>query len=99
MTPEVQSVRKELYFAMGNCFTGAFGYAADGRIEEAKAAKNCLFVFVQFGVRAKLITAIEGNEILDCMRENGVGSHLVFEKHGHAEESADALIAVATGGK
>lgn len=98
MTPELQNVRKELYFFMSNCFTGAFGYALDGRQQEAEAAKNSLFSFIQFGVRTKLITPVEGNELLECMRKDGVGSHLLFEKHGHAEESAAGLFAIATGG-
>ena len=97
MTPELQSIRKELYFVMGNCFTGAFGYELDGRLEEAATAKNSLFVFIQFGVKTKLITPAEGNELLECMRKNGEGSHLLFEKHGHADESVSSLVAVATG--
>ncbi len=95
---ELQAVRKELYFVMGNCFVGAFGYALEGRQEEARAARDGIFLLVQFGARAKLLTAAEGNELLECIKNDGLGYHLLFWKHGHADESADALVAVSVGG-
>lgn len=97
MTDEMMAVRDELYFAIGNCCTQVMLCEMNQKDTEMKNAKNIGYFMCQFGVRAKLISPNEGNDLLALLKENGSGCANVFEKHGQLEQSASSLASMAGG--
>ena len=92
-----KNLRDEFYFAIGNCLTGLDAYTMEGRKQAADAAEAGGFVLIQFGVRVNIITPDEGNDLLACLKKKGLGSAIVFEKHGQMDQAADAIISLFTG--
>lgn len=93
---KVADVRSELYVALGNCFVTVMAY--DPKNPNVAAAKDGAWLLLQFGQRSKLINTKELKELLDCLKDNGTGYAVVFEKHDEGDAAAEALVAAVTAG-
>ena len=93
MSDEMKAIRKELYFAIGNTCTQIMKCVFNSDDAGKKNAATAAYILVQFGMRANLITEVEGSELLKLIKDDGCGCATVFKKHGHIEEAASSLVA------